>query len=146
MFEPTMSFRSFIKKLSKLDIKTERNAGEDLIFHCCLQSPNLTDHNGKVIVDYIGRFENLHNDFKTVCKTIGLPNMKLRHLNRTHHKHYSKYYDEQTKQIVTQIYKKDIEAFDYKFEKQKLIDSTIDNLQFATNKLIIHAKAWLKNH
>ena len=71
--------------------------------------------NGDIAVDYVIKLESLQSDFKKVCKEINIPYKKIPRTNSTKHKHYTKYYNEETRQIVAQKYVRDIEYFGYKF-------------------------------
>lgn len=74
----------------------------------------ISDERG-VIVDMVGRFERLQTSFSKWCKTIGLPNYKLPHVNRSAHRSYKEYFNEQTIEVIRKNYRKDIELFKYKF-------------------------------
>lgn len=81
-----------------------------------LQLEMITGKEGALLVDFVGKFENLKKDWKTICDTLKIE-LKLPYINFTEHKHYSLYYTEETKKIIAETEKKEIEMFNYKFDK-----------------------------
>jgi chondroitin 4-sulfotransferase 11 len=69
---------------------------------------------GKVELDFIGRFERIEYDYEYVSKKIRLTR-KLPHVRISKHKHYTDYYDDKTRDIIAERYARDIEYFGYKF-------------------------------
>jgi hypothetical protein len=74
----------------------------------------LTDRDGRLIADFIGRFERLREDFEEVCRRIGIRE-DIPHENRTEHRPYAEYYNAETRAIVERVYRKDLEHFGYTF-------------------------------
>lgn len=60
------------------------------------------------------RFENLSDDILKVKNKLGI-NPQLPHLNKTKQDNYKNYYDDETKELVREMYYKDIHMFNYTF-------------------------------
>ena len=69
----------------------------------------------RVIVDFVGRFETLDEDFASVCQRIGV-DVSLPHANRTNHRDYRKLYDDALIEKVAAHWQRDISLFGYEFD------------------------------
>ena len=67
------------------------------------------------LTNFVGRCEDMQYDFDYVCGKLKIPKTKLPNRNPTKHKHYTEYYDDETRQIVAEKYAKDIKYFGYKY-------------------------------
>jgi hypothetical protein len=82
-----------------------------------LQSDYVVDLHGKVIVDFIGRYEQLGDDFREVCNRIGIRPARLPHKRQAEDRTaYQQYYTDDTAKLVGERFKRDIEMFGYSFE------------------------------
>jgi len=79
-----------------------------------LQKDFIYSKNGELLVDFVGRYENLDDDFCTICDHIGI-STRLPHLNVYKEKPYQLYYTPETNELVTKAFAEDFEIFGYKF-------------------------------
>jgi chondroitin 4-sulfotransferase 11 len=71
---------------------------------------------GEVMVDFVGRFEQLPAVAKHVRGVIGLTPRKLPHVNKSKHADYRSHYNSETERIVREFAGRDLELFnDYEF-------------------------------
>ena len=95
----------------------------------------------RLLVDFVGRFETLQQDFHQVCDALSIPQTGLPHVNKSReavarmtpaeslrtlarrltgqripvHADYRDYYDQATRQRVAELYARDISCFEYGF-------------------------------
>jgi len=79
------------------------------------QKDMITDNDGNLIVDFVGKYETLAQDFQHICKIINIK-ASLPSINRTLHRDYKSYYNDKTKKMVEEHFKEDIELFGYTFD------------------------------
>ncbi len=75
----------------------------------------ITDESGALSLDLLGRTETMQSSFDTICDSIGLERVQLPHVHTSKHKPYQEYYDQELRDMVSGIYRKDLELFDYQF-------------------------------
>jgi len=66
-------------------------------------------------LDFIGHQETLAEDVKFIADKYGIPFKGLPRHNRSRHGPWKELYNEKSKQIVYDVYKKDIEMFGFEF-------------------------------
>ena len=61
----------------------------------------LTYKSGEIAVDYLGRYEDLQQSYDEVCERIGIPSTDLTRKNPSSHAAFTKYEDDDLRDIVT---------------------------------------------
>lgn len=68
-------------------------------------------------VNFVGKFESIEKDFDYIKYVLQIDSTyTLSHSNETKRKHYSEYYNDDTRKIIADKYATDIQLFGYKFE------------------------------
>lgn len=73
----------------------------------------LCDRQGSLLVDFVGKVENLQQDWLHVCDRLGIPGSELPRRNVTRHRPYTDYYDDSLRALVARYWGPDIERFGY---------------------------------
>lgn len=76
------------------------------------QTSFMFDADGRQIVDFIGRYENLTADFHSVVERLAL-DLALPQVNRSSHEHWRGYFDNRSAEAVHELWRQDFEAFGY---------------------------------
>jgi hypothetical protein len=124
------SFRDFV--LNKLP----QPGWDDKYRHIMPQFDMLHGNDGKPLMDFVGRFENLQADFDVVCEQLGISDSALPHRNQSDKRsrnfkrrfrnflyrngendfqRLQEFYDPVTRDAVAEYYRRDIETFGYDF-------------------------------
>jgi len=111
---------SVLKKLADLEFgefiqRYKENIRSDP--HSRPQTAGLVDYNGNVKVDHVFKLENINEEWAKIEEIVG-EEMELYHLNETKSKRkdYKEYYDIHSKELVGELYKSDLEVFNYTFD------------------------------
>jgi len=110
---------------------------DDKYRHIMPQTEMLYDNDDRLLVDFVGKFENLQTDFDAVCTHLGIESSTLPHVNSSDKssrelkrklrnflyrnnendlRRYTDFYDAETREFVAEMYRSDVENFSYSFE------------------------------
>lgn len=87
--------------------------------HIVSQHSLLHDDNGKLRVKFVGKMENVAEDWKYIQSQVNIPN--LPHYNKTERNDWRNFYTLELAEKVYKHYYKDFEAFGYTDEYEKLV-------------------------
>lgn len=78
---------------------------------------DLYSQSGEIVLDFVGRYESLAEDFALVAERVGLGDgVRLPKVNVSEaHKGYRDFYTEATRRLVGDWYRREIEHFGYEF-------------------------------
>lgn len=109
-FYAGMSFKDYLRRLQTIFSEMKDS-------HFTTQYSILTDDAGVLLPNFIGRFESLSAHSKEIALKLGWSYDSLPHINKTNSNFssYKEAYDNETEQIVRELYKDDIENFGYEF-------------------------------
>jgi len=107
---PTHHQHDFIKSLGGFDAYIR--------WRCSREARNqkhfIYSETNEMLVDFVGRFEQLDVDFKVICDRIGI-SASLPKLNVSNETPYRKYYADETRELVRRTFDPDIKLFGYEF-------------------------------
>lgn len=108
--------RAFARYLSGLPEVWEKTKPRHRALHSAPVIPDICDEHGRLLVDFIGRLENLNEDLKTICEGIGISYRGAEKVHATKAKTSpSVFYDTRNRQLVEKLYGEDIERLEYQF-------------------------------
>lgn len=75
----------------------------------------LIDPDGRLLADMVGRVEDMQVSYDQACSRIGIPSAALGQVNSSLRGTYRDYYDQTLIEGVSDMYRRDLELFDYQF-------------------------------
>jgi hypothetical protein len=75
----------------------------------------LVDQHGQNLIDFVGRFESINQDFSTICENLKI-DAELPHVNASRRKNYQESYTTETRRKIAETFAEDIEFFGYSFD------------------------------
>ena len=98
-------------KFQSFDEYIEWRCAEEVRF----QKDFIYSRDGELLVDFVGKLENLEQDFAEICKRIDIPSIQLPRVNVSNTEPYQNFYNDRTREMVKAAFEPDISLFNYSF-------------------------------
>ncbi len=109
--DSTHEHHAFVKSLAGFDDFIRWQA----LYPAAPQKNSVADDDGTLLVDFLGRFENLAGDFRSLCQRLQIK-AALPHINAGVRRDYRSYYTDRTAALVGVSFREDIEYFGFAFD------------------------------
>lgn len=80
------------------------------------QHAMVTDAESKLELDIVGRNETMQASYDEICAQVGMETTQLERVNSSKHRPWQEYYDRDLVGWVSDLYRRDLELFNYGFE------------------------------
>lgn len=122
-FDRFVSYCAFMTRETDAFLHDPRGVMHEILFrvrplgHILFQPQHalLVDDNGTLLTNQVGRVEDMQASYDAVCTRIGIPSSPLGQVNSSRRGDYRQYYDQALIDGVTDLYRRDLELFDYRF-------------------------------
>lgn len=122
-FDRFVSYCAFMTRDSDLFARSPQSVMEHFLFrqppekHILFQQQSsvLTDDDGMLLTDMVGRVESMQASYDAICTRIGIPSRALDQVNSSKRGDYRQYYNDELRGGVAHRYARDLEIFGYEF-------------------------------
>ena len=80
------------------------------------QHAMVTDAEGRLELDIVGRNETMQASYDEICAKVGMESTQLDRVNSSRHRPWQEYYDRDLIGWVSDLYRRDLELFNYGFQ------------------------------
>lgn len=103
------------KMVSKYHWEKSKLSFKEFVKTTHVNNLNIHSINGKSVCNFFIRFEHLEQDVKTLCEKLGISTIQSlpNHKKTLGRKHWSEYYDDETREIVYNNHEQEFKLFGY---------------------------------
>ncbi|MBU8976634.1 MULTISPECIES: sulfotransferase family 2 domain-containing protein [unclassified Lysobacter] len=122
-FDRFVSYCAFMTRADGAFLKNPQQVMRYILFqarpmqHILFQPQHtfVTDEDGTMLADHVGRVEDMQASYDAICERLGLPSATLGQVNSSRRGGYRDYYDQALIDGVAELYRRDLELFGYEF-------------------------------